>query len=397
MSLLHAVWLQKPAEPCLALWADDWQVAKPLQLHELQQVQQHPLALDESQLKAWLGKQQLLPEGHRGEELQLSLPTRSNGLPLMAAARQQVAAILAVLLDSQLRADQTIDPSKLNPLLSAWQAALASPTASLELPPEEGERLATATAHWRETVAGRMAPARALLELKVPPEGSELWQLQFGLQAEADPSLQKPAAAVWAAGAGNLQLGEILVPEPAELLLEGLGRALVAFEPLARGLEEATPEQMQLAPAEAFVLVRTATNRLRDVGVGVVLPPSLSGGLASRLGLAITAELPTGTKGFSLGESLDWQWELMIGGVTISLKELERLQAKRSPLVQHKGAWLELRPGDLRNAEKFCAINPALSLNDALRLTTTSRVSGGAATRALADAATLVKKSETTY
>ncbi|NBP33515.1 MAG: ATP-dependent helicase, partial [Synechococcaceae bacterium WB6_1B_055] len=318
MSLLHAVWLQKPAEPCLALWADDWQVAKPLQLHELQQVQQHPLALDESQLKAWLGKQQLLPEGHRGEELQLSLPTRSNGLPLMAgevlpkqlewwpwrvaalvvpaakagpwlsklplasgsnhclgdellwwshlqrwvlsliargrwlpvvqnrqggkaearwepllnheddrrrledlanrmpavilcassheataiacqkpvAARQQVAAILAVLLDSQLRADQTIDPSKLNPLLSAWQAALASPTASLELPPEEGERLATATAHWRETVAGRMAPARALLELKVPPEGSELWQLQFGLQAEADPSLQKPAAAV---------------------------------------------------------------------------------------------------------------------------------------------------------------------------------------------------------
>ncbi|NBS94380.1 MAG: ATP-dependent helicase, partial [Betaproteobacteria bacterium] len=178
------------------------------------------------------------------------------------AARQQVAAILAVLLDSQLRADQTIDPSKLNPLLSAWQAALASPTASLELPPEEGERLATATAHWRETVAGRMAPARALLELKVPPEGSELWQLQFGLQAEADPSLQKPAAAVWAAGAGNLQLGEILVPEPAELLLEGLGRALVAFEPLARGLEEATPEQMQLAPAEAFVLVRTATSRL---------------------------------------------------------------------------------------------------------------------------------------
>ena len=493
MSLLHAVWLQKPAEPCLALWADDWQVAKPLQLHQLQQVQQHPLALDEGQLKAWLSEQQLLPEGFRGEELQLSLPTRSNGLPLMAgevlpkqlewwpwrvaalvvpaakaapwlsklplasgnnhclgdellwwshlqrwvlsliargrwlpvvqnrqggkaearwepllnheddrrrledlanrmpavvlsassheataiacqkptAARQQVAAILAVLLDGQLRADQTIDSSKLNPLLSAWQAALASPTASLELPPEEGERLATATAHWRETVAGRMAPARALLELQVPPEGSELWQLQFGLQAEADPSLQKPAAAVWAAGAGNLQLGEILVPEPAELLLEGLGRALVAFEPLARGLEEATPERMQLAPAEAFVLVRTATNRLRDVGVGVVLPPSLSGGLASRLGLAITAELPTGTKGFSLGESLDWQWELMIGGVIISLKELERLQAKRSPLVQHKGAWLELRPGDLRNAEKFCAINPALSLNDALRLTAT--------------------------
>jgi SNF2 family DNA or RNA helicase len=36
--------------------------------------------------------------------------------------------------------------------------------------------------------------------------------------------------------------------------------------------------------------------------------------------------------------------------------------------VQHKGAWLELRPADLRNAEKFCALNPPLSLDDALRL-----------------------------
>jgi SNF2 family DNA or RNA helicase len=101
----------------------------------------------------------------------------------------------------------------------------------------------------------------------------------------------------------------------------------------------------------------------------VILPASLSGGLASRLGLAITAELPTRSRGFSLGESLESRWELMIGGVTLSLRDLERLQAKRSPLVQHKGAWIELRPADLRNAERFCAADPGLSLDDALRLT----------------------------
>ncbi len=59
----------------------------------------------------------------------------------------------------------------------------------------------------------------------------------------------------------------------------------------------------------------------------------------------------------------------MIGGVTLTLKELERLAGKRSPLVQHKGAWIELRPSDLKNAEKFCAADPPLSLDDALRLT----------------------------
>jgi SNF2 family DNA or RNA helicase len=159
------------------------------------------------------------------------------------------------------------------------------------------------------------------------------------------------------------------VPQPSQLLLEGLGRALTVFEPIERGLDSATPERMQLTPAEAFVLVRTAANQLRDVGVGVLLPPSLSGGLASRLGLAISAELPAKSRGFTLGESLEWRWDLMIGGVTLTLKDLERLQAKRSPLVQHKGAWIELRPSDLRNAERFCAADPGLSLDDALRLT----------------------------
>ncbi len=105
--------------------------------------------------------------------------------------------------------------------------------------------------------------------------------------------------------------------------------------------------------------------------MGVVLPPSLSGGLASRLGLSIEAELPKRSRGFTLGEGLDWKWELMIGGVTLSLRDLERLSAKRSPLVEHKGAWIELRPSDLRNAERFCAADPSLSLDDALRLTAT--------------------------
>jgi SNF2 family DNA or RNA helicase len=59
----------------------------------------------------------------------------------------------------------------------------------------------------------------------------------------------------------------------------------------------------------------------------------------------------------------------MIGGVTLNLRDLEKLSAKRSPLVQHKGAWIELRPSDLKNAERFCAADPGLSLDDALRLT----------------------------
>ena len=298
----------------------------------------------------------------------------AHGIPPLAcwrpgSGRLRLVEILSRLVDAQLRSGFKPSGEGLDPLLVAWQQALGPGKGELRLTAEEVERLSTSTHHWREAVAGRLAPARACLELDTPMEGGELWELRFCLQAESDPSLTLPAAAVWAAGEANLQLGEVTIPQPGELLLEGLGRALQVFEPLERGLDAATPQRMELAPAEAFVLVRTAAVRLRDVGVGVLLPASLSGGLASRLGLAIEAELPVKSRGFSLGETLEWSWELMIGGVTLTLKDLERLAGKRSPLVQHKGVWIELRPGDLRNAEKFCALAPPLSLDDALRLT----------------------------
>ncbi|MGB7565508.1 MAG: DEAD/DEAH box helicase [Prochlorococcaceae cyanobacterium] len=285
------------------------------------------------------------------------------------SSRLVVVNLLDDLVDGQLRAGFRTDSSGLDPLLAAWQQALGPGTGKLSLGIEDAERLEGATHHWREAVAGRVAPARACLELSTPEEGQDLWDLRFSLQAEADPALRVSAAVVWATTEQQLMLGEIEVEQPGEVLLEGMGRALQVFEPIGRGLDSSAPEGMQLTPAEAFVLVRTITAKLRDVGVGVLLPPSLSGGLASRLGLAIQADLPARSRGFSLGETLEWSWELMIGGVTLTLKDLERLAGKRSPLVQHKGAWIELRPGDLRNAEKFCALDPALSLDDALRLT----------------------------
>ena len=287
------------------------------------------------------------------------------------SGRLRVATLLEDLVDAQLRRSFQPSTDGLDPLLTLWQEALGSETGVIEIGDEEAERLASASLHWREGIAGDFAAARTCLELHTPAEGEELWDLRFGLQAASDPSLKLPAAAAWASGADKLQLGDVTVEQPGEVLLEGLGRALTVFPPIERGLETATPDTMQLTPAEAFVLVRTAARQLRDAGVGVELPPSLSGGLASRLGLAIKAELPERSSGFTLGESLDWNWDLMIGGVTLTLRELERLSGKRSPLVRHKGAWIELRPNDLRNAERFCGANPELSLDDALRITAT--------------------------
>ena len=184
------------------------------------------------------------------------------------SGRLRVATLLEDLVDAQLRKGFHPDDEGLDPLLCAWENALSSETGVIDLNDEDAERLATASHHWREGVAGNVAAARACLELATPNEGEELWDLRFYLQAEADPTLKVPAGAAWAAGPEGLQLGEIPVEHPGEVLLEGMGRALTVFEPIERGLDSATPEAMQLTPAEAFVLVRTAARQLRDVGVG---------------------------------------------------------------------------------------------------------------------------------
>ncbi|ABX07981.1 DEAD/DEAH box helicase [Prochlorococcus marinus] len=286
-------------------------------------------------------------------------------------SRLQVAYLLEELVDGQLRKDFEESSEDLDPLLKAWQEALGSHNGVIRLPLEDCERLAKASKNWKENLSGNVKGARACLELFAPLEGEDLWDLQFSLQAEADPSLKVAAEAVWNADSAVLQIGDIQIAQPGEILLEGLGRALNIFQPIERGLENATPNNMQLTPAEAFVLVRTASKQLRDIGIGVILPRSLSGGLASRLGIAIKAELATSARGLTLRENLEWSWELMIGGSILSLKDLEQLASKRSPLVRYKDSWLELRPNDLKIAEKFCSNNPELSLDDALRLTAT--------------------------
>ena len=287
------------------------------------------------------------------------------------SGRLRVANLLQDLIDAQLRKQFEPNTKNLDKLMATWQEALGSDTGVITLPKEEIERLAKASLHWKEGITGNVASARTCLELSAPEKGKDLWKLDFSLQAEADPTLKVNAGSAWSCGAKSLQLGDIRVEQPTEILLEGLGRALSVFNAIGRGLDKATPESMELTPAEAFVLVRTASSKLRDIGIGVELPGSLSGGFASRLGLAIKADLPESSHGLSLGDNLTWTWDLMIGGKKLTLKELTRLVSKKSPLVQHKGIWIELRPNDLQHAEKFFSSSPVISLDEALRLTAT--------------------------
>ena len=58
---------------------------------------------------------------------------------------------------------------------------------------------------------------------------------------------------------------------------------------------------------------------------------------------------------FGLQSLLNFQWELAIGGQSISKKEFDRLVALNSPLLEINGEWVELRSQDVKTAQAFFA------------------------------------------
>ncbi|NER03795.1 MAG: DEAD/DEAH box helicase, partial [Okeania sp. SIO3C4] len=142
-------------------------------------------------------------------------------------------------------------------------------------------------------------------------------------------------------------------------------------------LQQATPQNCQLTPHQAYEFIKSGSWRFTDSGLGVILPPSLANreGWASRLGLSIRAQAPKIKKTERLGlkSLLNFQWELSIGGQKLTKAEFNQLVAKDSPLVEINGEWVELQPQDIRAAQNFFASRQdemALSLEDALRLAT---------------------------
>ncbi|WP_437684041.1 SNF2 helicase-associated domain-containing protein [Sorangium sp. So ce131] len=132
---------------------------------------------------------------------------------------------------------------------------------------------------WIRPALGACDVLRACFRLE-RPEGDRGFVLRFLLQASDDPSLLVPAADVWKARGRPLKaLGRTFSPGalggPEEVLLGALGTATRLFAPIGRVLGEATPEHVELAPAEAWAFLEQAAPALREAGFGVIVPGEL--------------------------------------------------------------------------------------------------------------------------
>ncbi|MEH2310380.1 MAG: SNF2-related protein [Nostoc sp.] len=312
-------------------------------------------------------------------------------LDFPAEPQELLLGFLNSTIDAQIREMVSSQPpieAKAIALPSAvqqWLQALTSASHPVNADTIEVERLEAALKAWTMPLQYQLTLFRTCFELRSPQSGETDWTLAYFLQAADEPEFVVDAATIWNNPVERLVYENRTIEQPQETFLRGLGVASRLYPAIsgdkaqsayAPSLETEYPQSCRLTPIQAYEFIKAVAWRLEDSGLGVILPPSLANreGWANRLGLKISAETPKKKQGrLGLQSLLNFQWQLAIGGQTISKAEFDKLVALNSPLVEINGEWVELRPQDIKTAQTFFTTRKdqmALSLEDALRFST---------------------------
>jgi len=232
------------------------------------------------------------------------------------------------------------------------------------------------------TALGAGAPFRLCFRLEPPVQNGgaatdraqpDPWRLNYLLQAIDDPSLLVPAADVWQVRGSTAAFLDRRFEHPQERVLAALGHAARLFPPVERSLRSATPDSCELDTDGAYRFVRDAGPLLAESGFGVLLP-----GMENRLSLKVRLSSRSSQSGstggpaaFSWDSVVAFNWEVAVGGETLSRAEFEALVNLKTPLVQVRGRWIELRPELVAQALALFKQHPAgdeIALAEALRI-----------------------------
>lgn len=269
---------------------------------------------------------------------------------------------------------QNYPESKITSVLGVWLKSLR----------KEGDKILNRTPqleHLQETLNIWISPWKekqnnqefsTYFKLEPPLMGCQEWHLSFGLYTLDDPTWLLPAKTIWNRPVERLNYRGKTINFPQETLLGGLGLASKLYPVIESSLQEQHPHFCRLSTPQVYEFIKSISWRFQDTGLGVIFPDSLSEN--NRLGLSLQSHTPpvTGkTERLGLKSLLNFKWELILGGHTLSQKEFNRLINLGSPLVEINGDWVELKPQDIRAAQHFFTTRKdgtTLSLEDALRL-----------------------------
>ena len=228
------------------------------------------------------------------------------------------------------------------------------------------------------------SPFRIAFRLEPPPEPDNeeevrddtgSWELRFFLQALDDESLLVPLARVWEHGGTSWRYLERRLERPHEMVLEALGRAAALFAPIEESLKESRPESCSLDLDQAYAFLQEGAFLLRESGYGVLVP-SWWGKREHGVGLSL--RVAPGSHGprsvvsrLGLEALVEFDWQVALGGESLSREEFLELADMKRPLVRVRGQWIELSPTrvqEILGAMQSSPRIPELTLGDVLQL-----------------------------
>lgn len=189
-------------------------------------------------------------------------------------------------------------------------------------------------------------------------QNNKKWTVRYLLQSRDDPSLLIPARDAWEDASPVLQSDGMTTKE---FLLISLGQASGIFSGIARGMSgknaAAGMGMCTLGTKEAHDFLTGEAAALEQAGYVIMLPTWWTGKrTAARIKahakiLAPTMKARTGI--LNLDSIIQFDWTVAVGDKSLTREELNMLADAKTPLVNIRGEWVEVRPDDIRQAAEF--------------------------------------------
>ncbi|GAA1132318.1 DEAD/DEAH box helicase [Kribbella jejuensis] len=232
--------------------------------------------------------------------------------------------------------------------------------------PQRADRLRT----WADEVSAGL-DSGVRISLRVELSEAQTFSAVVQLHSLKDPTLVSDAYDVWSSDVPGFG------PRARLDATLAIRRAARVWPALARLLDSAVPDRMELADEEVADLLAGSAQRLTAAGIDLHWPKSLGRALTARAAITSADGPPSSLPSFFQGDrTLDFSWQVAVGDDPLTEAELDQLAEATRPVVRLRDQWMLIDPELARKARERI-LKPVTAI-DALgaALTGTAEVDG---------------------
>jgi SNF2 family DNA or RNA helicase len=226
------------------------------------------------------------------------------------------------------------------------------------------------------------APFRLCFKLQEPGEdeqkskkkksgssGSD-WMLEFFLKAVDDPSLLIPLDKALKASGQIKKIFKDRNFNPHEYLLYAFGRASRVSSQVANSLQGAMPASCTISSTQVCDFLLHTVPALQDTGFDVIVPSWCASGKMTGSPIKVRAAVKSGgvSSGLlSMSTVLDFDWQVSLGDIELTFKELAAMAKLKEPFVNIRGKWVFIEPEMVSRAVALLNDTKKASVRDLFR------------------------------